>query len=130
MSPVHPIVTTPALTECAEFYQRAFRARILFRADWYVQIAIGDWEIGFLRPNTPTRLPVFQHTTLTRGLCLAMEVEDVQATYETLMSRGVPPLGALREFPNGERAFSVIDPAGVVINVVERRSGSADLSDF
>ncbi|HEX4895129.1 MAG TPA: VOC family protein [Solimonas sp.] len=127
---MHPIVTTPALAECCEFYQRAFKARVLFRADWYVQIAIGDWEIGFLRPNHPTRLPVFQHTTLTRGLCLALEVADVEASYAELQARGVPPLGALREFPNGERSFSVIDPAGIVINVVERHTGSADIRDF
>ncbi len=127
---LQPIVTTAALLECAEFYRHAFDARILFRADWYVHVSLDGWEIGFLKPHHPAPLPVFQHTTPTRGLCLAMEVNDVRAMHEQLLARKVPPLGPLRQFATGELSFSVMDPAGVVINIVERRADRADIVDL
>ncbi|WP_370306416.1 VOC family protein [Sinimarinibacterium flocculans] len=123
----YPIVTTAALRECADFYQRAFDARVLFRNAWYLHLSVSGWEIGFLRPNPPTRLPVFQHTTQTRGLCLALEVPDVTAVYEDLRRRQIPPLGTLTRFGDGELSFSIVDPAGTVLNVVERRGGRVDL---
>lgn len=123
----YPIVTTAALRECAEFYQNAFDARVLFRNDWYLHLSVSGWEIGFLRPNPPTRLPVFQHTTQTRGLCFALEVPDVSAVYEDLARREVPPLGPLTRFGDGELSFSVVDPAGTVLNIVERRDSRVDV---
>lgn len=128
MRQIHPIITTAALQECCEFYQRAFDAQVLFRADWYVQLSVDGWEIGFLKPNAPARLPVFQHSTLTRGLCLALEVADVRAVSEQLAARGVPALGPLRQAANGEWSLSVIDPSGVVLNIVERHTDPADIT--
>ena len=130
MRHLQPIITTHALQECAEFYRRAFDARILFRADWYVHLSLDGWEIGFLQPNQPERLPVFQHTAPTRGLCIAVEVDDVRTMHQQLIARGIPPLGPLREFPGGELSFSVMDPAGVVLNIVERRADHADIVDI
>jgi catechol 2,3-dioxygenase-like lactoylglutathione lyase family enzyme len=119
---LYPIITTLAPAECLEFYRRAFDARVLFKSDWYVHLAVGEWEVGFLRPDPPQRLPVFQHASLARGLCFAVEVEDVAAVYEQIRSRGFEPLGKPERFPNGELAFTLLDPAGVVLNFVERRS--------
>lgn len=124
----YPIVTTVAQRECCEFYQRAFDAKVLFRNEWYAHLSVSQWEIGFLRPNPPGRLPVFAHTTQTRGLCLAIEVSDVAASFAELQRRGVPPLGQLQRFAGGELAFAVVDPAGTVINVLERHDGRADIT--
>ncbi len=127
MSRIHPIITTSALQECATFYARAFDAQVMFRAEWYVHVSLDGWELGFLHPDPPQRMPVFQHTTPTRGLCLALEVEDVRAAAERLTARGIALLGPLRSFAHGEVAFSVLDPAGVVLNIVERREPKTDL---
>ena len=121
---LYPIVTTTHTAECLEFYVKAFDARVLFKGDWYVHLAVGEWELGFLKPNPPQRLPVFQHAQPSRGLCVAVEVADVRAVYQRLTERGIETLGRPHEFPNGEIAFSVMDPAGVVLNFVERRPPS------
>lgn len=126
MTHLYPIITTPNLGECREFYRRAFGARVLFEQDWYVHLSVDGWEIGFLHPNHPKRLPVFQHTSLTRGVCVALEVDDVQALHDELLARGIELLGKLGEHPGGERAFSLMDPAGIVLNVVERRAQADD----
>lgn len=122
MKQLYPIITTPHLAECCEFYQRALGARVLFRQHWYAHLSVSGWEIGFLQPNHPERLPVFQHTSPSRGLCLAVEVEDVRRLHDELLTKGIEPLGGLRRYPNGDLSFSIMDPAGTVLNVVERRS--------
>ena len=72
MRHLYPIITTPDLAQCRKFYVEAFGARVLFQEDWYVHLSIAGWEIGFLHPSHPTRLPVFQHTAPTRGVCIAL----------------------------------------------------------
>ncbi len=120
MRHLYPIITTPNLHQCRDFYIRALGARLLFQQDWYVHLSVAGWEIGFLQPNPPKRLPMFQHATLTRGVCLALEVENVRELHDELLAKGIEMLGPLQEFASGEVSFSVMDPAGVVLNVVER----------
>lgn len=127
---LYPIVTTPEPGACREFYKKALDARILFESDWYVHLAIGEWELGFLKPNPPQRLPVFQHARPSHGLTLAIEVPDVAAVFRQLAERGIDALGKPEKFPNGELAFSVMDPAGVVLNFVERRGGPQEVVEL
>ena len=122
MKHLYPIITTPMLYEARDFYVRVLEARVLFQQDWYVHLSIAGWEIGFLRPNHPQRLPVFQHATLSRGLCLALEVDDVREIHRDMLAKGIELLVPLNESHGGELAVSVMDPAGVVLNVVERHS--------
>lgn len=124
---LYPIVTTPEPGACREFYEKALDAKILFATEWYVHLAIGTWELGFLKPNPPQRLPVFQHARPSHGLTLAIEVPDVAAVFRQLATRGIEALGKPEKFPNGEIAFSVMDPAGVVLNFVEHRTGAQEM---
>ena len=124
---LYPIVTTPEPGACREFYRKALDAKILFETEWYVHLAIGNWELGFLKPNPPQRLPVFQHARPSHGLTLAIEVPDVAAVFQQLAARGIEALGKPEKFPNGEIAFSVMDPAGVVLNFVEQRGGASEM---
>jgi predicted enzyme related to lactoylglutathione lyase len=100
---------------------------LLFQTDWYVHLKFVGWEIGFLKPNPPQKLPVFQHAQPSRGLTFAVEVPDVRAVYQQLTERGIDTLGKPEEFPNGEISFSVVDPAGTILNLVEIRPESSEI---
>lgn len=126
----YPIVTTLEPSDCRDFYVRAFDARVLFDRPWFVHLAIGQWEFGFLRPDPPIPLPMFQHATLTRGLCIALEVEDAGAFYEKLCKRGIETLGKPQRSSTGETTFSVMDPAGVIINVMEIKPDAAEVVEL
>ena len=131
MKHLYPIITTANPRECRDFYQRVFGARLLFQQEWYVQLAIEHFEIGFLAPNPPVKLPVFSHASVARGLTLAVEVDDVRKLYAEVQRAGVPRLAELAEFPGGEWAFAVVDPAGVVLNIVERHAeGSSSVVEL
>lgn len=124
---LYPIITTPEPALCRDFYVKAFDARVLFQTDWYVHLKLQNWELGFLKPNPPQRLPVFQHASLSRGLCFALEVENAGQFYERLQGRGVEALGKPQQSSTGELAFSVMDPAGVILNIVEIRPDSSEV---
>lgn len=118
---LYPLVTTLEPIDCRDFYVKAFDARVLFDRPWFVHLAIGQWELGFLRPDPPIPLPVFQHAQPTRGLCFAIEVPDAGKLHEKLRQRGIETLGKPQQSSTGEITFSVMDPAGVILNVVEIR---------
>lgn len=130
MKHLYPIITTPSVLECRDFYVSTLDAKVLFQKDWYVHLAVGSFEIGFLHPEPPVRPPVFQHATLSRGLCFALEVANVQLLYGEFAARGVQILAPLKQHQTGEYAFSVMDPAGIVLNVVERHLEDSDTEIF
>ncbi len=121
MSAWYPVVTTSALDECERFYVAAFDAQVMFRNPWYLHLGFMDHELGFIMHNPDGQLPVFPHTTQTRGLSLVVEVDDVNAFYAELQRREVPPLGPIRPYNQGEPSLALVDPAGTVLNLVERR---------
>jgi catechol 2,3-dioxygenase-like lactoylglutathione lyase family enzyme len=124
---LYPIVTTPEPGQCRDFYVRAFDARVLFDKDWFVHLAIDQWELGFLKPDPPVPMPMFRHASPSRGLCLAVEVERAGELLARLRERGIEPLGRPQQSPSGEIAFSVMDPAGVILNVVELGPATAEV---
>ena len=126
----YPIVTTPVPVECRDFYKKALDARVVFETEWYVHLAIGSREIGFLKPNPPQRLPVFRHARPSSGLTLAFEVPDVSAIYRQFTRWGIETLGKPEESASGELAFSVLDPAGVILNFVEHRPDTSEMVEL
>lgn len=126
----YPIVTTLVPAECRDFYKKALDARVVFESDWYVHLAIGDREIGFLKPNPPRRLPVFRHARPSSGLTLAFEVADVSAVYRQLQRWQIETLGRPEESETGEMSLSVLDPAGVILNFVEIRKDASEMVEL
>ena len=119
----YPVFTSPDLPACRDFYALAFDARVLFESPWYLQLAIDELQIGFVHPSPPMRLPVFRHTTPSRASSLVLEVADIDAAYTELLARGVEALGKPETYPDGEIAFQVVDPAGVVLNLIQAPEG-------
>lgn len=119
----YPVFTSPDLAACREFYARAFDARVLFQSPWYLHLAIEDLQIGFVHPSPPMRLPVFRHTTPSRASSLVLEVADIDAAYRDLLARGIEALGRPETYPDGEIAIQVVDPAGLVLNLIQAPEG-------
>jgi catechol 2,3-dioxygenase-like lactoylglutathione lyase family enzyme len=126
----YPIITTLVPSECRDFYQHALDARVVFESEWYVHLAIGDRELGFLKPNPPRRLPVFRHARPSSGLTLAFEVPDVSAVYRQFQRWEIETLGKPEESETGEMAFSVMDPAGVILNFVEIKKDPSEIVEI
>lgn len=121
MKTICPVITTALVRECCEFYARSFDASVIDHGEGFARLRFGGFELAFVQPELPRRRPLFQHTTPTRAFSLAIESGNLPLDYDELIRRGLAPLGPLREFEDGQRSFTLIDPAGTVITFFEPR---------
>lgn len=113
-------IVTPHLQACRDFYVRAFGCNIVFDEDWFVLLELGGGELGLLAPEQVTQHPHFRAATSGRGTWVTIDVEDVQVTWQRLIAQGVTPECEIREESWGDRHFLITDPAGIVVDIVQR----------
>lgn len=127
---IYPIVTTKALADCREFYVRLLGGTVVFEAKWYLQLRLNHSEIGFVHPDAPRELPLYRQAIVSKGLSLALEVDNASAELERLRGLGVETLGKPQFSDWGDFHFRLLDPAGTVINVLQRRDEHADVVEL
>ncbi|SEG90412.1 Uncharacterized conserved protein PhnB, glyoxalase superfamily [Thermomonospora echinospora] len=120
LSSFYPVICTARLKESWDFYTGLLGFETTFEVDWYVSLR---------RPGPPTyELALLDHTHPTlpapyrapvAGLLLNFEVEDVDAEWDRLVTRGgLNAELAIRSEDFGQRHFIVADPNGVLIDVI------------
>lgn len=109
-----PIVTTNRLAEVKEFYQSHFGFRVVFEGKGYLALrSEGDTvELSFMLPDSEEQ-PLFEGG----GLTYCFEVENVDAEYDRLSTRGVTIVQPLVDQPWGDRCFIVLDPLGIALYI-------------
>jgi predicted enzyme related to lactoylglutathione lyase len=121
----YPLITTPALTACRDFYAQHFGATVGFEANWFVYLqrpAQGSqpaWSIAFMTPNHPTR-PPGPEPFEGKGMILTVQVEDAAAAHAQLAASGARIVYPLTQEAWGQLRFTCQDPAGTLIDVVEQ----------
>jgi catechol 2,3-dioxygenase-like lactoylglutathione lyase family enzyme len=84
------------------------------------------WIMTFVSPANPTA----QVTVLQRKASsephpdMTVEVSDVDAVHRRALDRGLEIVYPLTHEPWGVRRFFVVDPNGVVLNVMSHREGT------
>lgn len=123
----YPIIVTPHLASCRDFYGRWFRLEVLFEASWFVLLGAKNGvsaNLAFMHPDHPSAPPgpeVFSG----KGMCLEFQVADATAEYDRFVRDGAVVSLSLRDEPFGQRRFGLFDPAGVWIDVVEQIDSAA-----
>jgi len=115
---------TDKIRESRDFYCTHFGATILWEADWFVLLKLGESELGFLLPDQPSQAPIFQRAFKGQGAWLTIEVLDVDAEHTRLVKSGLPIVVSLRNESWGDRHFSVTDPNGIGVDIVTRLHAS------
>jgi uncharacterized glyoxalase superfamily protein PhnB len=115
-------VVTEKVQESKEFYVRLFGCEVLYEGEgsWVVLLRLGDSELGFMRPDLESQAPIFRPRFQGQGIWIAVDVEDAESEYRRLEALGVPIEVALRDEPWGDRHFTVVDPNGIGVDVVQR----------
>ncbi len=111
-------IVTSKFAETKAFYIDQLGFELVFENEFYVLLTGHGDQISFLLPEHPTQAPIFQPAFGGRGVYLTVDVEDVDAEYARVKSRGVPMEVDLRDEPWGDRHFAVVDPNGVGIDFV------------
>jgi uncharacterized glyoxalase superfamily protein PhnB len=123
----YPVLVVDDVAASQRFWVERFGFATVFAVDWYVSLRRGDHELAFVAAGHPT-VPGARATA--RGLLLNVEVDDVDAEYERLVTRGgLRPELDLRTEDFGQRHFIVTDPAGVLVDVITEVPVSAEYAD-
>ncbi|NRF68278.1 VOC family protein [Aquincola sp. S2] len=119
----YPLITTPRHFACRDFYVRHFGFEVGFEASWFILLTQppgdGSIALAFMHPEHPSSPPgpdVFDG----RGMLLTLQVDDAEAESRRLAAAGVPISYALHRERWGQLRFQVIDPAGLVLDIVEQ----------
>ena len=123
----YPVLMSDSIAATREFYVRHFGFQVAFEADWYVSLrsADGRFELACVAHNHATVVAAYQKPV--QGLLLNVEVADVDAEYERLITGARLPLRReLLTEDFGQRHFATSDPNGVLIDVIQVVPPSAE----
>lgn len=104
----------------SDFLQRHFGFEVAMSDEGFASLTRPDagMNVIFLRTGLPTFKPASHRDAAGPGLLIAFVVDDIDAEWERLRDQ-VPVATPIETEPWGERYFQVIDPNGIVIQLVQ-----------
>ena len=116
----YPIVVTSQKAACRDFWVRHLAFTVAFEIDWFAYLVAedGSASIAFMTPDHPSSPPGPE--PYTAGISMELEVEDADAALAELRASGREPDYPLTDEPFGQRRFSLRDPSGLWINIVQQ----------
>lgn len=114
-------ILTKKIAESKTFYSENLGFGVSFQNEFYLLMHTPNKqaEISFLLPNHPTQQPFFHAPFVGQGIYLTIEVDEVDSLYHEIKKKGVEIKVDLRDEPWGDRHFSIEDPNGIGIDIVE-----------
>ena len=120
MNSLFPVLCTKSVSESHSFYRKLFDMQAAFEIDWYVQLQSPDYEsiqIAFVKADHPSVPERFQ--AMPAGTIVTLEVDDADQYHDKAKELGLTIELSLRDEPWGQRHFMVVDPSGVLVDVVK-----------
>jgi uncharacterized glyoxalase superfamily protein PhnB len=117
-----PNLASEAFQASRDFYVAMFDLEVSVELDWYLQLMPQSdtrLNVGFLKPDHE----MFAGRTAPSspsGVVLTIHVDDVDEAYERAQRLGAEIAAEIRDEDYGQRHFLVVDPNGVVLNVMGR----------
>ena len=115
----YPIIVTPRLADCRDFWIARLGFEVVFEADWFILLAADGATLAFMHPDHPSSPPGPQAFS-GHGMCFELQVEDANEAYETCRARGLKADYDLAHEPFGQLRFGFFDPSGLWVDVVEQ----------
>jgi len=115
-----PVFVVNHLGHAKEFYTGYFSFNIAFENEWYLHlVSASGVQIGFMLPNQPNQPEIFHGFFSGEGVIFSIEVDNVDEAYAHAQNRNLNIVLTLRSEDWGQRHFSVEDPNGVYVDVVQ-----------
>ena len=134
MNSLFCVLLSEDLQTASDFYVRFFGFKIVFQADWYVQLHYirlnaPPLELAFMLPNM-VMVPESVRTSSSSntGVILTLDFDDVDAIYAKLIANKAVKQFALEPTNElwGQRHFMFQDPTGLIVDVVQAIAPSAE----
>lgn len=109
------------VTASATFVKQHFGFTEQMSADGFVSLSRQDvgFNLIFLQTRLKTFKPIHMRGHRADGLLVVFVVDNIDEEYARLQAEGVKILTPIETESWGERFFQVIDPNGVVIQLVQ-----------
>ncbi len=120
MKSLFPDVCTEKLAASRDFYRELLGFEVVFENDWYVQLRLPDTpavQIAFVEQGHPSVPP--GHGKPPQGVLVTVELEDAAASHARARALGLEVVYPLRDESWGQRHYMVLDPNGLLVDVVE-----------
>jgi catechol 2,3-dioxygenase-like lactoylglutathione lyase family enzyme len=118
----YPLITVKDMRASRDFYVKHFGLGVIFEASWVTML--GDAEngkiaLGLMTPDHPTN-PPGPEAFDGKGMIVTIQVRNAAKACAALKAEGIHIFYDLREEPWGQRRFTLHDPSGVIVDVVEQ----------
>jgi catechol 2,3-dioxygenase-like lactoylglutathione lyase family enzyme len=114
----YPIIVTEHFTACRDFWTTHLGFGVVFENDWFVYLQAESASMAFMSPAHPSSPPGPE--AYSAGISMELEVADAEAALAEFRASGREPDYPLTDEPFGQRRFSVKDPSGLWINIVQQ----------
>ena len=115
----YPIIVTPKLADCRDFWRAHLGFGVFFEASWFVLLQAQGATLAFMGPDHPSA-PPGPEAYAGAGMCFELQVGDAAAAFAEYRESGGPVGLALTDEPFGQRRFGFTDPSGLWVDVVEQ----------
>jgi predicted enzyme related to lactoylglutathione lyase len=113
-----PNLASASFTDSRDFYVSMFDLSVSVELDdWYLQLMEATdptLNIGFVKPDAE----LLAGNAQPGGVAVTVHVDDVDDAYRRAEDLGAEIVSGIRDEEYGQRHFLVLDPNGVVLNVM------------
>ena len=117
---VLPNICTDRMEETRDFYVDLLSFVVgTVHSGWYIQLVSPTdprLQIGIVQRDAEFTPKVFQRPT--QGVIISVQVDAVDAVHAAAVKRGLQIAQRLRDQDFGMRHFMVVDPNGLLVNVL------------
>ncbi|TGL06541.1 lactoylglutathione lyase [Leptospira bouyouniensis] len=119
-------IITEKLIETKDFYQTWLGLEIKFETEWFILLCLKnrpEIELAIMAPNQPqVRKSYFQRPYQNAGMWFIFETKDVKEEYRLMKEKNAPIDLQLTEEDWGDVHFTLVDPNGIGIDIVQERN--------
>jgi uncharacterized glyoxalase superfamily protein PhnB len=115
-----PVFIVGDLAAAKAFYLAFFDFSIAFANEWYLHlVSPSGVQIGFMLPEQPTQPEIFHAAYSGQGAIFSIEVENADLAYASAQEQALDIALQLRSEDWGQRHFSIRDPNGLYLDIVQ-----------
>ena len=115
-----PVFIVDRIDQAQAFYTGHFDFQVAFANEWYLHlVSAAGVQVGFMLPNQPTQPEIFHQAHNGSGVIFSVEVDDADAAYAEAKQASLDIVLDIRSEDWGQRHFSIRDPNGVHVDIVQ-----------
>lgn len=118
----YALISAVDLVASKDFYRRLVGFVSVWENDWFVLLQAADRpeaQLAFIHPDHDSLPETFRSVT-PAGVVVTVEVSDATQALQRAKTEGIAILQDLRDEAFGQRHFMVVDPNGLLVDVVQQ----------